>query len=129
MFNEIYNYVIHLLAGLVFVCLFAVVYVRVTPYDELQLIREGCDAAALSLGGALLGFVLTVASSITHSDNFFSFAVWAALAMVVQLLAYAVLARLIPDLPQSLSHNNKAVGALLGGVSLAFGIVNAACLS
>lgn len=129
MFNDIYNYFIHLLAGLTFVCLFAVVYTRLTPYDELKLIREGCTAAALSFGGALLGFVLTVASSIAHSADFMTFAVWAALALVVQLAVYALIARLIPELEQSLCGNNKAVGTLLGGVSLTFGILNAACLS
>ena len=50
-------------------------------------------------------------------------------AMVVQLLVYGMLSRLMPDLRQELENNNIAAGALLGGVSLAFGIINAACLS
>ncbi|MDO8330921.1 MAG: DUF350 domain-containing protein [Fluviicoccus sp.] len=129
MANDILNYFIHLVAGLLFVSLFALVYTRVTPYDELKLIREGCTAAALSFSGALLGFVLTVASSITHSADFISFAIWAALAMAVQLAAFILISRLIPELEQSLCANNKAVGMLLGGVSLTFGIINAACLS
>ena len=58
MLADITNYFIHLVAGLLFVSLFALVYTRTTPYDELALIRQGCTAAAISFGGALLGFVL-----------------------------------------------------------------------
>jgi putative membrane protein len=64
-----------------------------------------------------------------HNDNLMTFAGWASAAMAVQLLAYGVLSRILPELHQELENNNMAVGALLGGVSLTFGIINAACLS
>ena len=35
-----------------FVAIFLVLYVKITPYDELKLIREGNTAAAASLSGA-----------------------------------------------------------------------------
>jgi putative membrane protein len=127
--QDIINYFIHLVAGLLLVSVFVLVYTRITPYDELKLIRQGCISAAVSFGGALLGFVLTVASSITHSDNFMMFATWAALALAVQLAAYFLISRLIPELEQAMRADNRAVGLLLGSVSLTFGIVNAACLS
>jgi len=126
---DIPNYFIHLLGGLLFVSAFVLVYTRITPYDELHLIREGGVAAALSFGGALLGFVLTVASSITHNDSLTAVAIWAALALAVQLAAYFLISRLVPELEQALADNNTAVGILLGGVSLTLGILNAACLS
>lgn len=124
-----YNYAVHLLAALGMVTVFAVLYTRITPYDELKLIRQGSLAAALSLVGALLGFALTVASSIVHNDQFQMFCIWSAGAMVVQLAAYFVISRLVPELRDALAANNQAVGALLGGVSLTLGILNAACLS
>lgn len=124
-----YNYAVHLLAALGMVAVFAALYTRITPYDELKLIREGSLAAALSLVGALLGFALTVASSIVHNDQFQMFCIWSAGAMVVQLFAYFLISRLVPELRDALAANNQAVGALLGGVSLTLGIVNAACLS
>ena len=36
--------------------MFAAVYLKVTPFDELALIRDGNAAATLSFGGALIGF-------------------------------------------------------------------------
>ena len=102
---------------------------KITPYDEIKMIREGKAAAALSFLGALIGFSLTLASSILHNDSFVAFAAWAGAAMIVQLAVYTVLSRLIPDMHNCLEKNNVAMGALLGGVSLTFGIINAACLS
>ena len=46
-----YNYLIHLLSGLVMVALFAAIYLRVTPFCERALIRQGLVAPALSFGG------------------------------------------------------------------------------
>ena len=42
------------------VCL--ALYVLITPYPEVKLIREGNAAAAASLGGAIIGFALPLAS-------------------------------------------------------------------
>lgn len=39
-------------------------YIFITPYREIALIREGNAAAAAGLGGAILGFVLPLASTI-----------------------------------------------------------------
>ena len=125
----IYNYVIYLLASLAMMSVFSLIYTKITPYDEIKMIREGKAAAALSFLGALIGFSLTLASSILHNDSFIAFAAWTGAAMIVQLVVYAGLSRLIPDMHNSLESNNVAIGALLGGVSLTFGIINAACLS
>ena len=125
----IYNYILYLLASLAMIGVFSVVYTKTTPYNELNMIKQGQGAAAFSFLGALIGFSLTLASSIMHNDSLIAFAGWASAAMAVQLLAYGVLSRILPELHQELENNNMAVGALLGGVSLTFGIINAACLS
>jgi len=89
------NYAVHLLAGALLLIIFFIVYTRMTVYDEMALIMQGNSAAALSLGGALLGFTLTIASAILHSSNLVEFLVWAAVAMLVQVLAYMISARLL----------------------------------
>lgn len=124
-----YNYFLYLLAGGLLVSIFFVIYTKITPYDELKLIRDGSLAASLSLAGALIGFVLSLASSIIHSDNIITMGIWAGLAMGVQLSAYVLLNALIPQLEQQLVNNNVAAGAFFCALSLTLGILNAACLS
>lgn len=126
---DILNYLIHLLLAAVLLIVFFVIYTRVTPYDEVLLIRQGNQAAALSLGGAILGFSATIASSLMHTADYQQFFAWAFGAMVVQLLAYVVATRLLRMSKDQIESNNTAFGGLLGAIALAIGAINAACIS
>lgn len=127
--QQVYSYLMHLLTGFALVGVFVVVYLRITPFAEIALIRKGCIAPALSFGGTLLGFSITVASGILHLPNYLSFLAWAASAMVVQLVSFMVLERALPEMKQALESNNIAMGALIGSISLSIGLINGACLS
>ncbi len=109
--------------------IFFMVYTYVTPVDEVLLIRQGNNAAMLSLGGALLGFSLTIASSLMHTANYQNFLGWAAGAMVVQVLAYAVTSRLLRISKEHIESGNTAFGGLMGAISLSIGAINAGCIS
>lgn len=120
---------LHLLLASVLVLVFLVVYTKITPFNEFLLIRQGNNAAMLSLGGALLGFSLTIASSAAHTADYREFLGWAAGAMVVQVLAYAVTAKLLHMSQEHIESGNTAFGGLLGAISLSVGAINAACIS
>ena len=125
----ILNYLIHLLLAAGLLIVFFIIYTRVTPYKEVLLIRQGNQAAALSLGGALLGFSATIASSLMHTADYQQFFAWAFGAMVVQLLVYLVTTRLLRMSKDQIESNNSAFGGLLGAISLSIGAINAACIS
>ena len=127
--SQITAYILHLVSALVLLAGFFFVYTRFTPYDEVQLIRKGNRAAAWSLGGSLVGFCLTLASSILHNDTLAVFVAWAAGGMAVQLGVYVLIAHTIARIDQAIIDDNEAMGMLLGGVSVTVGIVNAACMS
>ncbi|MDN2673225.1 DUF350 domain-containing protein [Janthinobacterium sp. SUN026] len=125
----ILNYLIHLLLAAGLLIVFFIIYTRVTPYNEVLLIRQGNQAAALSLGGAMLGFSATIASSLMHTADYQQFFAWAFGAMVVQLLAYVVTTRLLRMSKDQIESNNSAFGGLLAAISLSIGTINAACIS
>ncbi|MBK9615171.1 MAG: DUF350 domain-containing protein [Uliginosibacterium sp.] len=119
----------HLLTGFALVGIFVLAYLRLTPFAEIRLIRKGCVAPALSFGGTLIGFSLTVASGIQHLPGYLDFLVWVAVAMLVQLAAFLLLSKALPEMKAALEANNVAMGALIGSISLAIGLINGACLS
>jgi putative membrane protein len=125
----ILNYLLHLFTAVALVLVFFVAYVRVTPFDEVLLIRQGNRAAALSLGGTLVGFSVTIASSLMHTVDYYQFAGWAFGAMVVQVLVFAVTTHLLKMSKDQIEADNRAFGGLLGAISLSIGIVNAGCIS
>jgi putative membrane protein len=50
-------------------------------------------------------------------------------ALVVQLLGYGAARLLLPDLDRAIPAGEVATGVLLGALSLAIGILNAACMT
>ncbi|WP_025137860.1 DUF350 domain-containing protein [Achromobacter sp. DH1f] len=123
------TYLIYIVSALVMLGVFTAVYTTVTRYKEFELIREGNIAAVLSYSGALVGFSFTLCSSIAIHASFIMFVVWGVAAMVVQLVVYAVMAQAIRGLNEAIEENNIAMGGLIGSISLAAGVVNAACLT
>jgi putative membrane protein len=127
--TAITNYAIHLLLASALLIIFFRVYTYLTPIDEVLLIRQGNNAAMLSLGGALIGFSLTIASSILHTADYREFLAWAAGAMIVQVLAYAVTSKLLHISKEYIESGNTAFGGVMGAISISIGAINAACLS
>jgi putative membrane protein len=125
----IINYALHLIAAALLLCVFFVIYTRTTPFDEMALIRQGNVAASLTLGGALVGFSMTVASGLMHTDALASFLGWSAAAAVIQLLTYVLVTRLLHMSKQHIESNNIAFGILLASISISVGAVSAGALS
>lgn len=121
-------YVQYMFTALLLLALFSIVYLYTTPVRELALIKQGNRACALSLGGAILGFCIAMASSIAHNVSWYDFVLWALIAALIQIAVYFFASRLIPQAANELAKNNVAVGAFLCALSLAIGILNAACL-
>ena len=128
-FAGVDNFAVYLVVSLTYLAVFIALYIRVTPYREIQLIREGNMAASFSLSGALLGFIVPLASAVQHSVNLGDMALWGAIAMLVQLAAYVVVKLLIPTLTEDITNNKGSTGFFLGSISLGVGLLNAACMS
>ena len=123
------DFLVYLAVAVALLAVFIAIYIRVTPYREITLIREGNMAASFSLSGALLGFIIPLASAIQHSVNLIDMALWGAIAMLVQLAAYVVVKLLIPSLTQDIPADKGSTGFFLGSISLGVGLLNAACMS
>jgi putative membrane protein len=122
-------FLLHFGLALAFVMLYLAIYVHVTPYREFALIRQGSAAAAASLSGSLLGFVLPLASAVIHSVNPWDMAIWAMVALVVQIAVYLAVRLLLPGIVRHIPEGRVGAGVFLGAVSLAAGILNAACMT
>ena len=108
---------------------FLLIYVNVTLYDELALIRQGNTAASISISGALIGFAMPVANVIAHSDTLGDLALWGAIAGVIQLLTYLVARFALPHLTEDIPAGKIAPAIFLAALSLTVGLINAACMT
>jgi len=114
--------------ALALLAVFVVLYIFVTPYNEMALIREGNTAAAVSLGGAMIGYALPIAVAVATSHNIASMIGWGVVACVVQLMAYIVARLVLPQIVLNIPLGKVASGLFLATLSLATGILNAGCI-
>lgn len=116
-------------AALALTVVFCLLYCAVTPYNELKLVREGKTSAAISLGGAMTGFVLPLCSAITHSVGFVDMLIWAVIAMFVQIAVFSVVRLIFRDFVREIENNHIAAAILLAFCSIAIGLLNAASMT
>jgi putative membrane protein len=115
--------------ALVAEAIFVALYMAVTPHHEATLIKQGNAAAAISLGGAVLGFTLPLASVIIHSVSLLDMAVWSVVALVVQLAVYLLVNLLLREISRRIEEGNIAAATTVAVASLAIGMINAASMA
>ena len=105
------------------------IYALLTPHKEIALIREGNAAAALSLGGVMVGLSIPLAVSLSASTSVIDIAVWGAATVAVQLLVFRIVDLILRGLPHRIQEGEVSAAALLIGAKLATAIVLAAAVA
>jgi len=115
--------------AIVAVAVFVAIYVTVTPHREFRLIREGNTAAAISLGGAILGYTIPLAKSVAQSHSIGDLLIWSVVALVAQLVAYGITRLVLPQLSAHVHEGRTASGVLLAAIAIAIGLLNSAAMT
>jgi putative membrane protein len=123
------DFLVYLGVSLALLYLFVWVYIRVTPWREMALIRTGNMGAAFSLAGAILGFIVPLSAAVKYSVNIVDMLIWGLIALLVQIAAFIVVKMLVPTVTKDIEGGNAAQGFFMGVASLAVGLLNAACMS
>ncbi|AAK87853.2 membrane protein [Agrobacterium tumefaciens] len=115
--------------GLVCFAIFSTIYTRLTPHEEVELIKAGNISAVVAFLGALIGFSLPLASAAAHSVSLPDYVIWAAIGLLVQVLAFYIAKLTMTDLHLKITEGNVAAGLWSGGIAVVIGTLNAACMA
>ena len=107
----------------------AALYILLTPHKEIALIRAGNSAAALSLGGVLVGLAIPLSASLRASTNVIEIGLWGVVTVVVQLLVFRLVDMILRGLPKRIQEGEVSAAALLVGAKIATALVIAAARS
>ena len=108
---------------------FLLIYTRITPINEFELIRKNVPGAAISLGLSLLGFALPVASAVAHAADLVDCAIWGVIALIVQIGVFYAARIPVPDLSNRIAAGDLAPAIWLGLASLTAGLLSAASMT
>lgn len=131
-FESFLAFGLYFLTAVLLVVLFLFLYAMVTPYDDYQLIfGENNSAAAVGLGGAVVGLSLPLYSALSYSVSYEDFLVWGGVAMAIQLIFALVMTRIGGkySFKAHIPRGNLPAGILMALLSVAIGLLNAGSLS
>lgn len=107
----------------------AALYALITPHREIQLIRDGNAAAAVSFGGILVALAIPLSVSLVASKSLLDIALWGAATLFVQLLVFRLTDLVLHGLPQRIKEGEMAAAALLVCAKIATALVLAASVA
>ncbi len=105
------------------------VYLRLTPYHELDLVRSGNVAAAITLSGAVIGLAIPIAATLASSVSVADILVWGAVSALLQAAAFGAVTLALRDLPARVERGDSAAALIAAATQIAVGIVNAGAMA
>lgn len=114
-------------AGLMLI-LAVFVYILLTPWKELALVRGGNGTAGLALSGAIVGLAIPLASCLASSVSIPDLVLWGLVSLILQLLAFRLTDLLLKDLPKRIQNDEAGAAIVLIGTKLASAMILAAGL-
>ena len=113
----------------VLVIAFLLIYTRLTPINEFELVRKNVPGATIALGLSLLGFAMPLASAIAHAADLMDCAIWGVVALIVQIITFYAVRIPVPDLSNRIAAGELAPAIWLGLASLTAGLLSAASMT
>ena len=104
------------------------IYVLLTPWKELALVRGGNGAAGLALAGAITGLAIPLASCLAASVDIYDLLIWGIVALLLQLVTYRIVDMLLSGIPARIENDEAGAAIVLIAAKLAAAMLLAAGL-
>ncbi|UFH48415.1 DUF350 domain-containing protein [Pseudomonas sp. KNUC1026] len=127
--TAVFGFIVYIAVAAALFALFQFIYTRITPHREFELIRENNVAAAVALGGSLVGFALPASNIIAYSISVLDFTVWVLIAAVVQLLAFGATSLVLKGLSARIARGELSAAIYSAAVAISVGLLNSACMT
>ncbi len=119
----------HAAATLFMLFIGAFVYSVLTPYKEINQIRDGNSAAAVSYGGVIVGLAIPLAASMAASTSIREIFLWGVGTVVLQLFVFRLVDFLLAGLPNRINDGEVSAAVLLVAAKLSASLILAAAVA
>ena len=105
------------------------VYTKITPINEMDLIKNGNIAAAISLLGACIGIAIPLSTCLASSINTADILVWGSIAVFLQLICFRGVDMFLKDLSRRITDGEISISIVLVSFKISIAFLNAAAIS
>ncbi|MDH3233627.1 MAG: DUF350 domain-containing protein [Alphaproteobacteria bacterium] len=120
---------LHVAIALAILIIGTVLYVWMTPWEDLKLVRQGNTAAGIALGGIILGLGIPVAACIPGAVNHWDILFWGVITLILQMVTFKVLDLILSGLPERIEAGEIGAAVVLSAAKLAVAAIVAAAVS
>ena len=105
-----------------------VAYTLVTPVREMKLIAAGNRAAAYTSAAAAIAIAAVIAAAASVTTDAMALVRMGGLAVVSQIIAFVLIALLLPAFRKGINEDKISYGIFMGGISIAVALLNAGAM-
>ncbi len=106
-----------------------VVYVKLTPHKEIELIQQGNMAAAVSFSGLIIGLALPLAACLIFKIGLMDVLVWGTVSVLLQLFLFRLTDIIFSGLPKRITDDEVPAATVLAAFKLAGSIILAVAIA
>jgi len=101
-------------------------YFRLTPYDDMKLVREGNIASAISMFSIIVGLAIPLAFCLSQVSTIVELLFWGSFTVAIQLMAFKMCDWFLTGLPARIEQGDIAAAMVLLAFKLAAALINSA---
>jgi len=105
-----------------------IVYVKLTPHKEIELIQDGNMAAAISFSGLVIGLALPLAACLIFKISLIDVAIWGTVSVLLQLFLFRLTDMVLSGLPKRIEEGEVPAATVLAAFKLAGSIILAVAI-
>ena len=116
--------IFYLLTATAIYLLAIMVYVKLTPHKELELIQSGNVAAAVHFSSLIISMALPVASCLVNKFSLYDVGLWTAFSLVLQLFLFRMTDYIIfRGMPERIERDEIGPALVLGAFKLSGSLI------
>lgn len=106
-----------------------IVYVKLTPHKEVELIQEGNMAAAISFSALVIGLALPLAACLILKIGLIDVLIWGIVSVVLQLFLFRITDIILSGMPKRIAEGEVPAATVLAAFKLAGSIILAVAIA
>ena len=100
-----------------------VIYVKLTPHKELELVQEGNMAAAIHFSALVISLALPLSACLINKFSLIDVSVWGAFSLFLQLFLFRLTDGIFKGMSERIIDNQAAPALVLASFKLAGSII------
>ena len=105
-----------------------IIYTRLPPHKELELVQEGNMAAAISFSALVIGLALPLAACLVNKFGLIDVAIWGTVSLFLQLFLFRVTDAIFRGMPERIEANEVPAATVLAAFKLSGSLILAVAI-